>query len=272
VKVRLTVTPALPGWNHLDATVGGPQDTPVDGSRILVRLLKLDEAIEPLTIVLRAAGPGRLVAEGGDLGVAGWWQVEVVVRRAGRPDVSTLFPLWIGHRADCTPGIRSGDAGALRMLGAIRAAWASVRTWRETQQLTDGAGSVYRTWVEAQHPDRQSFRTTTGIEVVALGAVRYQRAGGGEWKRYEFATPVPVEGPLYFLRDARDATLGRSGACGGEACRVVLWVSPDGGARFAAWVGTRTNRLHTLFMLEPTHYMTLQYSHFNEPVRIHPPD
>jgi hypothetical protein len=34
----------------------------------------------------------------------------------------------------------------------------------------------------------------------------------------------------------------------------------------------RTRRPHTLFMLEPTHYMTLRYSHVNEPVAIHRPE
>jgi copper transport protein len=272
LNVRLTVTPAAPGWNRLDVTADGPRGSPVGVDAVLVRLLKLDEALEPRTVTLAAAAPGAFAAEGGDLGVAGWWQVEVVARRAGRLDVSAVFPLWIEGAPGSGPAVRICDPQALRLLAETRAAWSEVRTWRETQQLTDGAGSVYLTWVEAEHPDRQRFRTSTGVEVVVLGAVRYQRTGGGPWKRYVFAAPVPVEGPVYFLRDAHDATLGRAGVCGGEPCRVLFWVSPDGGARFAAWVGMRTRRPHTLFMLEPTHYMTLQYSHVNEPVAIHRPE
>jgi uncharacterized membrane protein len=272
LSVRLTITPAVPGWNRLDVTADGPRGSPAAVDAVLVRLLKLDEALDPRIVTLHAAAPGAFAAEGGDLGVAGWWQVEVVVRRAGLLDESAMFPLWIEGTPGAALPVRICDPQALRLLAEARAAWSGVRTWRETQQLTDGAGSVYLTWVEAKHPDRQYFRTSTGVEVVALGAVRYQRAGGGPWKRYVFAAPVPVEGPVYFLRDAHDATLGRAGVCGDEPCRVLFWDSPDGGARFAAWIGMKTRRPHTLLMLEPTHYMTLRYSHINEPVSIRQPE
>ncbi|MDR7418204.1 MAG: copper resistance protein CopC [Armatimonadota bacterium] len=275
MKVGLTIAPAVPGWNRLEVTTRGADGSSVEvPDRVLVRLTKLDEPLDLKTIVLMPVAPGRFAAEGGDLVAEGWWQVGVVVRRASRPDVSTTFPLMLERPViECRPPEAFGpdDPDALTLLSDARVAWSRVRTWREVQQLTDGAGSVYLTWVEAESPDRQHFRTSTGVEVVALGAVRYQRSGGGPWKRYEFASPVPVEGPIYFLRGARDVRLGRTGQCEGEPCRVLFWASPDRGAKFAAWVITGTARIHRLLMLEPTHYMTLQYADLNAPIRIREP-
>jgi copper transport protein len=274
LTVQLAITPAAPGWNRLEVAARGQDGAPVAApARVLVRLLKLDEARDPTTVHLPVVAAGRFAAEGGDLAAPGWWEVEVVVRRAGRLDVAAIFPLMLEPARECrpAPGLAAPDAEAVMLVSEARQAWARVRTWRETQQLTDGAGNVYLTWVEAERPDRQHFRTSTGVEVVALGAVRYQRSSGGPWQRYEFAAPVPVEGPIYFLRGAQAVSLGRTGQCSGEPCRVLFWTSPDGGARFAAWVGANTARVHRLLMLEPTHYMTLQYSGVDAPVRIREP-
>jgi copper transport protein len=268
VSIRLAVTPALPGWNRMEASATLADGAPVgEPARIVIRALKLDEDIAGGTVVLVSQGMGRYAADTGDLGAPGFWEVEVVVRRPGRLDVSATFPMRLGEAPLCTP-----DPEAVRLLDRARAAWRAVRTWRETQQLTDGAGNVYLTWVEAEAPDRQRFRTSSGVEVVALGAVRYQKTGSSPWKRYEFSSPVPVEGPLYYMRDARGATRGRAGHCGDEPCQVVLWMSPDAGAEFAAWIGLRTHLVHRLLMLEPTHYMTLRYADFNLPIRILSPD
>ncbi len=268
VGVRLTIAPALPGWNRLEAVLtradGAPIEEPV---QVMVRALKLDEDLDRRTVTLVHQEAGEYTGETGDLGAPGFWEIEVVVRRAGRRDTSTAFPLRLGEPPLCTP-----DPEAVRLLDQARAAWQAVRTWRETQQLTDGAGNVYLTWLEAEAPDRQRFRTSSGVEVVALGAVRYQKTGSGPWRRYEFSSPVPVEGPLYYMRDARGVIGGRAGRCGDEPCRVVLWMSPDGGAEFAAWIGLRTRLVHRLLMLEPTHFMTLRTSDINGPLRIAPPE
>jgi len=266
--MSLAIAPAEPGWNRLEVRVLDASGRPLPtGGRVLVRLTNLDEPLDVSTVVLSDLGEGRFAAEGAELGLAGWWEVAVIVRRPGRLDAETIFPLHLGE--ECRP---LADPDALRLLERARAAWASVRTWRETQQLTDGAGNAYLTWLEAQRPDRQRFSTSTGVEAVSLGRVRYQRSGGGAWTRYEFSSPTPVEGPLFFLRGARGIRQGRTGRCDGEPCRVLFWTSPDGGARFAAWVGLRRYLVSTLLMLEPTHYMTVRYSDIGAPIHIEPPE
>jgi hypothetical protein len=266
-RISLSIVPAEPGWNRMEARVsdGAGRSVPTPG-RVFVRLANLDETLDAMTVVLSDLGDGRFAADGVELGRPGWWEVTVIVRGPGQPDAETVFPLHLGE--ECRPVV---DPEALRMLERVKAAWASVRTWRETQQLTDGAGNAYLTWLDAQRPDRQRFSTSTGVEVVSLGRVRYQRSGGGAWTRYEFSSPTPVEGPLFFLRGARGIRLGRTGRCHGEPCRVLFWTSPDGGARFAAWVGLHRYLVSTLLMLEPTHYMTVRYADIDAPMRIEPP-
>ena len=267
VRVRVTLTPAQPGWNRIDVVVAIPEEAAATpGARVIVRLLKLDEDLDPRTVGLESRGQGRYTIAGHDLGLPGWWEIEVIVRRVGRLDAAAIFPLRLGAPVSPVP-----DPEARRFFARVQRAVAGIRTWRETQQLTDGSGNVYLTWLEAERPDRQHFRTSTGVEVVGLGAVRYQRSDGGPWKRYTFARPVPVEGPLYYMRDAEGIRLGRSAPCDDEPCRVLLWDGSGKSAGFAAWVGTRSLLVRRLLMLDPTHYMTLHVSRINEPVRIAPP-
>jgi hypothetical protein len=271
LKIWLTIAPAAHGSSHLEvaATSSGVDPLPPD-TQVLVTFLRLDEPLDVLTSTLTAGDAGLYTAEDIDLDRAGWWQVHVIVRRPGRPAASTTFPLKLGAAAAADER-RSVDPEAARLFAQAQATWASVRTWREAQQLTDGAGSAYTTWLEAERPDRQHFRTSSGVEVVVLGKARYQRSGDGRWRRYEFSNAIPVEGPLYFMRGARGITAGRTWPCNGETCRALLWTSPDGGAQFAAWVGMRSRLVRAMLMIEPTHYMTLQYSHINGPVRVQAP-
>jgi hypothetical protein len=281
LKIWLTIQPALPGSNRLEAaaTSNGADPLPT-GTQVFVTFLKLDESLDPLTLPLTAGETGLYAAESVDLPQAGWWQVDVVVRRPGLAAATTTFPLKLGGAA--ADGAPQDDPVAARLLRQAQTAWASVRTWRETQQLTDGAGNAYTTWLEAERPDRQRFRTSSGVDVVTLGKTRYQRSRNSPWQRYVFANPFVVEGPLYFMRGAGGVRAGRTWPCGAETCRAILWTSADmcipggggtgqRGAQFAAWVELRSHLVRTLLMIEPTHYMTLRYTHVNVPVGIGPP-
>src|SRR3989449_2178364 len=95
-RVELTITPAEPGWNRLEA-VGrtGEEPVPPEGTRILLRLTQLDEELDPATGTLQPDG-GLFTAEGGELGVPGWWEVQVIVRQRGTRDATTLFSLKLG--------------------------------------------------------------------------------------------------------------------------------------------------------------------------------
>lgn len=266
-RVELTISPAKPGWNRLEAVVRSPQGSVDPGStRIRLRLLKLDEDLDPATVTLRPEGD-RFVAEGGELGLPGWWELQLVVRQRGARDVSTAFPLRLG----VAPGGRA-DLAAMRVLVDALNAAREVRTWREVEQITDGAGGVSVTTLEMMRPDRLHLRTAGGAEAVIIGATRYSRDTGGPWERDNLPDPISLDGPYAaFLKNPAAAILGRKTTCEGEPCRVVMWELSGGSAAFAAWVGRDSHRVYQLLMSAPDHYMTSEVFNVNTPLTIVPP-
>lgn len=265
-RAELTISPAEPGWNRFEAVVrtdGGPMDP--QGSRILLRLTKLDEDLDPVTITLQPDAD-RFSAEGSELGVPGMWEVQLVVRQRGTRDAVTAFPLRLG-----APSGRP-DVQAQQILQRAREAAVRVRTWREREQITDGSGGVTVTDLEMMKPDRVHYRTASGAEAIIIGATRLYRQGGGSWERDTLPSPIVLEGPyVSYLQDAAAVSLGRTGFCDRERCRVVTWQLKSASASFAAWVGLDTFRIYRLYMSAPFHYMTAQALDLNAPLRISPP-
>src|SRR5438445_308568 len=152
-RVDLTISPAEPGWNRFEAMVRtGEEPVPPEGTRILLRLTKLDEDLDPVTVTLQPDG-GRFTAEGGELGVPGWWEVQVIVRQRGTRDATTLFSLKLGSVSG------RPDAQARRNLMQARETASRVRTWREREQITDGSAGVTVTDLQMMRPARVHYRT-----------------------------------------------------------------------------------------------------------------
>jgi len=267
VRTVLTIAPAKPGWNRFEAHVtarGGGQSAP-DDARVLLRLTELDENLDVATVALSHQGQGRYLAEGGELAVPGWWQVEMVVRRRGRLDVSAVFPLVPGQRP------AASDPAAKRLLEAMRATIPAWRSWRQVELLTDGAGHSVETQYDVVQPDRLRYRTSEGGEVVFVGPTRYMRRPEGGWDKDSLSPLRVADGITSFLDGAERVARGRTGVCDAEPCQVVLWNALGGAASFAGWIGLETHRLHALLMFAPVHYMTERYVDVNVPLSIVPP-
>jgi copper transport protein len=263
VRLSLAITPAVAGWNRFEVELTGQDGRLLpSGGRVLVRLTKLDEDLDPAVVVLAAQEPGRYTAEGGELALPGWWEVQVVVRRLGQSDVSTSFALGLGPPRPISP-----SSAAQRLLEQVRGDVSTLRTWREEQQITDGNGGVVLTRLEVAVPDRLHYQTTDGTEAIVVGATRVVRSGSSTWTRDTLPQPLRVEGPLAYLREARAVAQGRQARCDDERCQVVLW-QWDQTTTFAGWIGIESHRLHRLLMVAPAHYMTLEYRDFNVPIRI----
>lgn len=256
LQVVLRVTPGEPGWNRFEVALRGPDGAPVDADRVMVRLWKLDEETLPTTVRLSREGPGRYAEEGGELGLAGYWQAEVVLRWRGKPDVSASFPLRAGEFS-----LRS-ELEAFRILRRAREAMEASRTWREVEQITDGSGNVVVTRYSFQKPDRVRFEVQGGMRAILVGRDRYVWTGRG-WSRDTLPEPFVAQGVAGYMRNPARAQVGRRASCGEEPCRVVLWESPDGLASFAAWIGERTHRPMKLLMSAPAHYMHTQLQDFD---------
>ncbi|MBI3975079.1 MAG: hypothetical protein HY334_01685, partial [Armatimonadetes bacterium] len=214
--------------------------------------------------------------EGGELALSGWWQVEAIIRRRGRMDASAAFPLYLGPTA---PG--SNDPAAEALLRRAREATGHLKSWREAEALTDGNGGFVFARYELMPPDRLRYRTggrapqggtAATTEAIIIGATRYLRQGEGPWERDTLPSPIVVEGPALYLRDAEGARRSRREACDGEECQIVLWRGPGGSPHYAGWIGVRTFRVHRLLMAAPAHYMTLRAFDFNRVSQIAPPE
>lgn len=262
----LGVGPAAPGSNTFEATVVRRDGRPLENdARVLLRLTKVDEDLTPQTLTLARQDDGRYTAAGGVALAAGWWEARLIVRRRGVLDAEIVVPLLLG-RSPVPP-----DPAAAGLLEAAREAMARVRTWREVEQITDGAGGAVRAEVDAVRPDRMRVRASGGAEIVYVGLRRYLRQSGGPWREEALAQPIVLEGVVQYLRGAQGAAFGREAVCDGEPCRAVLWHAPGESAFFTGWIGTVTHRLHRVLMVAPSHYMVGRAGDFNAEIRIEPP-
>ncbi len=268
LSVRVTVTPARPGWNRMTIAVQPPRGQSLSmESRILLRFTKLDENLDRVTVPLSLRRGDEYVLEGGYVGLPGYWEVEVIIRQRGRPDVSTSFPLRIGEPPPATL-----DAAAVRLFERVRTSMGAIRTWRQVDQIADGAGGVILTQYERVRPDRMHYRTSLGGEVVLIGATRYLREGSPEWRQDTFRYPLTLQGPyLEYLEGAEAIRRGRQVPCDDDDCQVLLWELPKVPATLVGWIGLRTTHVHKLLMVAPAHYMMSVPSDFDRPIAISPP-
>ncbi len=264
LRVSLAVDPAHPGWNRFELDVRDGRGKPMPVHRALLRLKKLDEQAAVSTIPLEVQAEGRYTAEGTHLGLPGFWELELVLRNRGKADQVVWFPLRVG-----TFQLPS-ELEAFRVLRRAQESLVALRTWRETEQITDGAGNVVVTRYAYQRPDRLAFEVVGGMHGVLVGRERFLRTDRG-WQRDTLPEPFAARGPAVYMQNPLRAALGRKEPCPQETCQVVLWESPDGLASFAAWVGDRTRRVYKLLMWAPAHAMTSVLEDFDGPLRVEPP-
>lgn len=269
LQVALTVAPATVGWNRFEVTAKDRAGRPLaEDARVLLRFTKLDEDLDPTTIVLGRVEDGKYAAEGSQLGLAGWWEAEVIVRLRGKLDATTSFPVRVGK-----PSLRTSDPEALQLLDKTKQAMRVVGTWRELQQIADGAGGAVVTQYEIVRPDRLRYRSSSGQEVVVIGTTRYARDGSsGPWQKDSVLQPLKLDGPyMEYLAGAGQAIRGRQDRCDDSPCRVVLWQAQGGSAAFAGWIDLHTARMRRIMMIAPAHYMTDWLLEYNLPLEITPP-
>jgi copper transport protein len=266
-RVALTVTPGEPGWNKFEIEIAREAQGAGSEPRILLRLTKMDEQIDPVILRPTRQSEERYVVEAGEMALPGWWDLEVVLRRPGVTDISANFPLRMGETTS-TPA--PNDPSVARLLEQARRAARSLRSWREVLQLTDGKGGGTLTWFTIEAPDRMQYRTQDGTEAMIIGRARYFRAAPGPWERDTLVEAYAAQGPLAYLKEMRATALGRRMPCGDEVCQVILW-EWDRTTAFAAMIGTESHRVHEIVMAAPAHFMTLHYEDFNAPIHIVPP-
>lgn len=268
LTVRFTVNPAAPGWNRMTILVQDSRSQVLAAdSRVLLRLTKLDEELDRVTVPVVLRRGEEYVLEGSYLGLPGVWEVEVIIRRRGRPDSVTSFPLRVGRRP--TPPL---DVNAVQLFERTRTVMGKIQTWRQVDQITDGAGGVVITRQEMVRPDRLHYRTSSGGEVVLIGTTRYLREDSTDWRKDTVAPPPVLRGPyLEYMERPAVIRQGRKLLCDEETCQVLLWDLPEVSATMIGWIGLQTGRVHKMLMVALGHYMTSWPSDFDQPITIAPP-
>ncbi len=87
LHLALTIAPARPGPNTFTLFVADGKDQPVNNAeRVDLRFTYLDEALGTSVQIAEPQGDGRYVTRGAFVAVDGEWQIEMLVRQAGRED------------------------------------------------------------------------------------------------------------------------------------------------------------------------------------------
>jgi len=185
VRVRLTVSPGLPGINRFTAAISD-YDTrrPVAANRITLRFTKPDRPdIGPSSLPLSPQSVGLYAAEGANLSLDGGWSVVVVVERSGGA-VEVPLELTARRAPPTERTIRSPGQPPIYVI--------ALSGGRQLSLYLDpgiaGFNALHGTFVDAQGRELSLARPPD------VSASR----GGGERR----ALPVLQEGPGHFSADA----------------------------------------------------------------------
>jgi hypothetical protein len=267
-RAALTIAPAAPGPSRFELAATDPAGRALAaGARVTIRATRLDGDHPPASLDLPAAGDGRFVATGDVLTAPGWWEIEVAVRRPGRRGARAVFPLLLGR-----PRTGPGDLPARALLVEAADAVRRARFWKQIEQIADGAGGVVVTRYEFAAPDRMRYVTSSGETGITVGRVHSRRRRGeNQWDRTVLADSLDPFSVISPRADMPSAVLGRTGLCGADPCRVVLWRDPGGLADYALWIASRDRRPRRLLMVAPAHYMTTIFEEYDVPIELAPP-
>lgn len=95
-QVNMTLAPGTPGDNRIKVTLSPIRGRmPAGQMRVFVRVSLPGEGMMASSIPLRSLDQRRYEGTSTALSMTGKWKLEVVVRRAGRPDASASFPVQI---------------------------------------------------------------------------------------------------------------------------------------------------------------------------------
>jgi copper transport protein len=233
---------------------------PVEGAQVRVSGRNVQtQAVGGVVAQAQYMGNGTYGA-GVTLPSGGEWAIDVTVSVGGREDTASFrIPLPL--------------AGAKELLKMADEAMNRLNTLTGNEELTDGRATV-QTHYEFQAPDKMHM-VVQGIERLeryAVGNVRYDKVGSGDWTQ----EPWPAEGgfrwPFYNFHSSADEVvlLGRERVDGVE-CLVLAFTDVPSGAMYRMWMGASDHLIRQYRMIMPGHYMTVRYYGFNSPLTISPP-
>ena len=285
--VHLIMSPMRAGQNEIRVNVG-PMDANATGEVIPVQRVKLDlislnhEAELRDIELVQDPATGDFVSNGVQLTLNGWWEVDVLVRRAGMEDQVVPFFFMIpdpninGFDAPKFDGSNEEAQALYEKALQIETALTSVHY---SERLTSGLGGVAVSErilsVGGGGTPPASLHTTSSIEILTIGDTTWQRTPGDEWieRTYLGIYPPSEWGTSY--DGATDFQWGRRVLVDGKPARVVTFFVPASDSQIAAWyawwIDEETGHLVNEVMISRLHYMRWRFYDFDQPVHLLPP-
>ena len=99
IRIELLTATTLPGRNRFVVRVQQGL-TPITGAeKVALRFTMVEHDMGEQELVATERAPGEYVAEGSPTAMLGPWKVQVIVRLAGRPDITALFTVPVSQPA-----------------------------------------------------------------------------------------------------------------------------------------------------------------------------
>jgi len=99
IRIELLTATTLPGRNRFVVRVQQGL-TPISGAeKVALRFTMVEHDMGEQELVATERAPGEYVAEGSPTAMLGTWKVQVIVRLAGRPDITALFTIPVSQPA-----------------------------------------------------------------------------------------------------------------------------------------------------------------------------
>ncbi len=285
--VHLIMSPMRAEENEIRVNVGlldpdqGGDILPVQRVTLDVISLNHDADLRDIQLVQDPA-TGDFVSNGVQLSINGWWEIDVLIRRAGLEDVVVPFFVLIPdpniNGFDAPQFDSSSDEAKSLYENALQTEM-DLTSVHYTERLASGLGGVavsertVSTGADGLPPT--SLQVTSSIELLTIGDTSWQRTPGNDWieRTYIPVYPPSLWGASY--DGARDFQLGRRVMVGDKPARVVTFYVPESDSQIAAWyawwIDEETGRLVNEAMVSRLHYMRWRFFEFNMPVTIAPP-
>ena len=285
--VHLIMSPMRAEENEIRVNVG-KLDPEQEGDllpvqRVTLDLISLNHEADLRGIELvQDPATGDFVSTGVQLSINGWWEIDVLVRRAGLEDVVVPFFLLIpdpninGFNA---PQFDSSSDEAQSLYEQALQIEMDLTSVHYTERLASGLGGVavsertVSTGADGLPPT--SLQVTSSIELLTIGDTSWQRTPGNDWieRTYIPVYPPSLWGSSY--DGARDFQMGRRVMVGDKPARVVTFFVPESDSQIAAWyawwIDEETGHLVNEVMVSRLHYMRWRFYEFDAPVSIAAP-
>lgn len=216
-------------------------------------------------------GNGRYEFQGTFIGARGPWLITVTVRRRGLEDAKLLYPAEPDWNRG-TPITPASDPQAVELLRRADQAMNRLRSLRQRQEITDGAGNDVVTFFELAAPNAMRYRVIGGGEVIYVGDQVYTKHQGNSWRRE--SNPFPFKVPNFtFASNSSSVIFGPREVIDGRQAHVVTFILNLAGskARYAVWIDEKHTRIVREWMVARSHYMIIRNYDFNAPLKIQDP-